>query len=83
MRSIATILALAALVCLLAPAHQARGDWIFDADAGVVHETNVGLAQFGRDTRHDTGFTTTVSAGVALPLTDRLFASVSADASGI
>jgi hypothetical protein len=55
---------------------------VLDADVGVVHETNVGLAQRDRDIKNDTALTTSVSGGVAMPLGEWSTASLTADVDG-
>lgn len=80
-RQVLVIVAL--LVCLSGLVPPAHADWIFDAEAGVVHESNVGLAKLGRDRKSDTAATTSASAGHVFALTDRYTATVTGDAAGI
>ena len=68
--------------CVLGAPLRAPGSWIFDGDAGVVYETNVGLAQRARDVKSDSALSTSVSTGLAIPLDDRNLASVTGDVSG-
>ena len=69
--------------CLLAshPA-TAAASWILDADAGLVYETNVGLAQKSPDKKDDVAFATALSTGWAFPLDDRNIFSLTGDLSG-
>jgi hypothetical protein len=67
---------------LVGPAAAARASWIFDADAGVVHETNVGLAHKARDVKSDSALSTALSTGLLVPLGDRSLASITGDLSG-
>jgi hypothetical protein len=56
---------------------------IVEAEIGMVHESNVGLAQLGRDKRSDEALQTAVSAGFALPVGDRHLWSATADLKGV
>ena len=67
---------------LLGPPGAARASWIFDAEAGFVYETNVGLAQKARDVKSDGALSTALSTGLAIPLDDRSTASITGDLNG-
>lgn len=83
MPAVKALAALLVPVCLLGHVRVASAVWIFDAEAGLVHESNVGLGQRGRDTHYDTALSTSVSAGAAMPLDDRNVASATADVNGM
>ena len=68
--------------CVLCSPRPAQASWILDAEAGVVHETNVGLAQKARDVKSDSALSTALSTGLAIPLGDRSIASITGDLSG-
>jgi hypothetical protein len=70
--------------CLfLAPPDVAVANAIIEAEVGMVHESNVGLAQLGRDKRNDEAVETAVSAGFALPVGERHLWSATADLKGV
>ncbi|MBM3221257.1 MAG: hypothetical protein FJZ38_21710 [Candidatus Rokubacteria bacterium] len=77
-----TLAALVLTACALAPAPAAAADWFFEGDAGVVYETNVGLAQRARDVKSDSALSTSVSTGLALPLGDDHLFTFSGDVNG-
>lgn len=79
MRKLAPLLIAA---CVVGQAPAAGASWLFEADTGLVHETNVGLAQKARDVQSDTALSTSISTGLAIPLDDRNIASVTGDVSG-
>jgi hypothetical protein len=81
-RSTNSLLPLILVACVLASPLPARASWIFDAEAGIVHETNVGLAQKARDVKSDSRLSTALSTGIALPFDDRSIASVTGDLTG-
>jgi hypothetical protein len=81
-RSLKRLVAVLALVGVVGPALPAGASWIFDAEVGVVHETNVGLAQKASDVKSDSALSTAVSTGLAMPLGDSHLASVTADVFG-
>lgn len=76
------LLAVALAACVLGVPEAAHASWIFDAEAGIVHETNVGLAQKARDVKSDSALSTALSTGLAIPLDDRSIASITGDLSG-
>src|SRR5918995_7331482 len=59
------------VACVLASPVPANASWIFDAEAGIVHETNVGLAHKARDVKSDSRLSTALSTGIAIPFDDR------------
>ena len=67
---------------VLASPFPAHASWIFDAEAGVVYETNVGLAQKARDVKSDGRLATAISTGIAIPFDDRSIASITGDLTG-
>jgi len=76
--------AVAALVlagCVLGPA-TAFASWFVDGDLGIVHETNVGLAQKARDVKSDSALGAGVSGGYAFQLDDRNVLSLAGDLAG-
>ena len=49
---------------LLGPAAAAWADWILDADAGLVYESNIGFALLQRDTKGDIALTTSFGRAI-------------------
>ena len=70
------------VACVLASPVPAHASWIFDAEAGIVHETNVGLAHKARDVKSDSRLSTALSTGIAIPFDDRSIASITGDLTG-
>ena len=68
--------------CVVAVPGAAAASWSFDGDVGIVHETNVGLAQKARDVKSDSALVTSVAPGLAFILDDRNVLSLAADVSG-
>src|SRR5262245_27087566 len=54
-------------------------NFILDADVGMRHEANVGLAQLRRDKRNDEALVSGVSAGLAVPVGERNLATLTGD----
>jgi hypothetical protein len=70
------------VVSVLGYAEPARANWLLDADAGLVYESNVGLAQEERDIKSDVALVTSLSGGWAFHLDGRNVLSLTADVSG-
>ena len=70
------------LGCVVGVPLPAAATWFLEGEAGVVHETNVGLAQNARDVKSDTALVTALSAGRLFVLDDRNLLSLAADLSG-
>jgi hypothetical protein len=77
-----TLVAVAVVACVLVGAAPASAAWFLDADAGVVYETNVGLAQKARDVKSDGALATGLSAGWLVSLGDRSSFSLAGDLTG-
>lgn len=81
-RSMNRLLPLILVACLVASPLPVHASWIFDAEAGIVHETNIGLAHKARDVKSDSRLSTAVSTGIAIPFDDRSIASFTGDLTG-
>lgn len=81
-RSRIGLLPLTLVACVLAFPASGHASWILDAEAGVVHETNVGLAQKARDVKSDSRLSTALSTGIVIPFDDRSIASITGDLTG-
>jgi hypothetical protein len=67
---------------VVAASRPASASWFLEGEAGIVYETNVGLAQSSRDVKSDSALATALSAGRAFVLDDRNIVSLAADFSG-
>ena len=81
-RSRIRLLPLTLVACVLAFPASSHASWILDAEAGIVHETNVGLAQKARDVKSDSRLSTALSTGIVIPFDDRSIASITGDLTG-
>jgi hypothetical protein len=70
------------LGCVVGVPVPATATWFLEGEAGIVHETNVGLAQKARDVKSDAALATAVSGGRLFVLDDRHFLSLAGDVSG-
>jgi hypothetical protein len=68
--------------CVVALPRPASASWFVDGEAGIVHETNVGLAQKARDVQSDSALVTALSAGRTFVLDDRNLVSLAVDVAG-
>ena len=73
---------LALVVALACCPYAARADWLADADAGLVHDSNLGNAELKRDIRSDTALAASVSAGHFVQLSRTLSLTLTADVKG-
>jgi hypothetical protein len=70
------------LGCVVGPPLPASATWFLDGEAGIVHETNVGLAQTAADVKSDSALATALSAGRTFVLDDRNILALAADLTG-
>ena len=73
---------LAILVVIAGSPGAAFADWIVDADAGLVYDSNLGNAELKRDTRSDTALQASFSAGHFIQLTRTLSLTATVETKG-